>query len=131
MLKNDFYEVVSKEIAEGRINSTIRFNAGHSIFTGHFPGQPVVPGVCMMMIIKELLAEHYGGSVLIRKAPQVKFLKMIVPELSPEADVFIQFSILNEQTWLADATIKKEATVFFKMKAQVELISSTKDQPGS
>ena len=131
MLKNDFYEVLSKEFVDGSINATIRFNAAHSIFKGHFPGQPVVPGVCMMMVVKELLMEQLGDDILIRKAAQVKFLNMIVPEQSPQADVLIRFSMLNGQSWQADATIKKEAVVFFKMKAQIELISSTKDQQGS
>ncbi len=131
MLKNDFYTIISREFSEHNIVASIRFNAGHSIFDGHFPGQPVVPGVCMMQIIKEFLSETLGIGIIIRKAAQMKFLSMIVPDQSPEVDLLIQINMLNENMWNVDATIKKEPTVFFKMKAQVEIVSSAMDQQES
>ena len=55
MLINDFYNCHDIEAHENEYGCRIVFNAAHDIFKGHFPGQPVVPGVCMMEMVKELL----------------------------------------------------------------------------
>jgi 3-hydroxyacyl-[acyl-carrier-protein] dehydratase len=57
ILLGDFFEIVSLETEEGNINALIEINAEHNIFEGHFPGQPVVPGVCQMQMIKEILEQ--------------------------------------------------------------------------
>lgn len=55
MLINDFYTTTNVQQNDADYSCLIVFNAGHSIFSGHFPGHPVVPGVCMMEIVKELM----------------------------------------------------------------------------
>ncbi|MEJ0079486.1 MAG: hypothetical protein WDM78_00620 [Puia sp.] len=32
--------------------------ADQAIFSGHFPGQPVLPGVCMMEMVAEVLGVY-------------------------------------------------------------------------
>ncbi|MBQ0740088.1 3-hydroxyacyl-ACP dehydratase, partial [Aquimarina celericrescens] len=54
MLLKDFYKT-NTLITVGNISTvTITINKNHKIFKGHFPGNPVTPGVCMIQIIKEL-----------------------------------------------------------------------------
>ena len=52
----NFYKVTHSE----HINETdwvvqVMLNPQHVIYNGHFPQQPVVPGVCMLQIIKECI----------------------------------------------------------------------------
>ena len=52
----NFYKVTHSE----HINETDRvvqvmLNPQHPIYNGHFPQQPVVPGVCMLQMIKECI----------------------------------------------------------------------------
>ena len=52
---DDFYTL--NQIApqgEGKYICRITLNPAHPIFAGHFPGNPITPGVCMLQIIKEL-----------------------------------------------------------------------------
>ena len=51
MLMNDFYTISDLQTEEFSISCKATFNKDHDIFNGHFPGQPVVPGVCMMQMI--------------------------------------------------------------------------------
>ena len=49
----NFYKVTHSE----HINETdwvvqVMLNPQHAIYNGHFPQQPVVPGVCMLQMIK-------------------------------------------------------------------------------
>jgi len=55
MLLHDFYKIISLEkTAESKYLAMILINEEHEVFQGHFPGNPIMPGVCMMQIIKEL-----------------------------------------------------------------------------
>ena len=56
----DFYTLQSYDKNEKSFVANIILNKDHEIFKGHFPGNPVTPGVCMMQIVKELTEEFTG-----------------------------------------------------------------------
>src|SRR5690606_4259392 len=82
-MMNDFYTLSHTVQGENKWEGKILFHADHAIFKGHFPGQPVVPGVCMMQIIKEVMESVTNKKWQIRQAAQVKFLQLITPDVSP------------------------------------------------
>ena len=57
----------------------LRLNPEHFIYQAHFPGEPVTPGVCILQIGKELLAELLQESLEITHIKNVKFLSVISP----------------------------------------------------
>ena len=88
----DFYTLNSSEKAEnGRFIANISLNKNHDIFKGHFPGNPVTPGVCMMQIVKELTEEFTGKKLFLKSASNVKFMAIINPFETP--DLTLQFDI--------------------------------------
>lgn len=99
---NDFYTVHDLQQEEGKLSCKVTFNAEHDIFKGHFPGQPVVPGVCMMELSKELLEQQTGKQLMLQDAGNVKFLQLITPGTSPEVHI----------TWTKDAENYKVNTQF-------------------
>ena len=84
---NDFYTCHDTESREAELSCCIVFNADHAIFKGHFPGQPVVPGVCMMEIVKELLQSTVNKPLMLRNVRSVKFLGFISPDMQPVVNV--------------------------------------------
>lgn len=88
----DFYTLQSYEKTEnGSFTAQISLNKDHDIFKGHFPGNPVTPGVCMMQIVKELTEEFTGSSLFLKTASNVKFMAIINPFETP--DLKIQLDI--------------------------------------
>ena len=67
MLLNDFFTIRDKVTSETEIWAELIINSNHKIFEGHFPNQPVVPGVCMMQMIKEI-TENVIGKPTDRKS---------------------------------------------------------------
>lgn len=83
ILLGDFFTIGSLEtpVHDGSftVKAILDINPSHPIFEGHFPGQPVVPGVCMMQMIKEVLETVIGQETRLVSAASAKFLAMIDP----------------------------------------------------
>lgn len=53
--------------------------ADHPSLPGHFPGQPVVPGVLLLDAVRAALAGSIG-EIAALTLPQVKFLQPLLPD---------------------------------------------------
>lgn len=93
----DFYTLQSHDKTEnGSFIANIILNKEHDIFKGHFPGNPVTPGVCMMQIVKELTEEFTGKKLFLKSASNVKFMAIINPFETPELS--LQLDITENET---------------------------------
>jgi 3-hydroxyacyl-[acyl-carrier-protein] dehydratase len=77
---DDLYILVSLDKADNKLSAAVRFNPSHDIFAGHFPGNPVLPGVCIIQITKELLEMDSGTELIMTEASSIKYISFIVPE---------------------------------------------------
>jgi len=85
MLLKDFYTVISLEnTADSKYKAVILINEKHEVFKGHFPGNPIMPGVCMMQIIKELTEQITENTLFMQSLSNVKFMALINPFNTPE-----------------------------------------------
>jgi 3-hydroxyacyl-[acyl-carrier-protein] dehydratase len=85
MLLKDFYKIISLEnTVDSKYRVQILINEKHEVFKGHFPGNPIMPGVCMMQIIKELTEQITESSLFLQSLSNVKFMALINPFLNPE-----------------------------------------------
>jgi 3-hydroxyacyl-[acyl-carrier-protein] dehydratase len=120
MLQNHFYTLTNPNAIEGtNFRTEINLNSKHPIFKGHFPGLPVVPGVCMMAIVKELLQKGVGKKLLLQKADTIKFLALINPNEHPSVDVEIKYVSNDDGTYSTDAVIFADNRPYFKMSKAV------------
>ena len=62
----------------------IRIDAAHPALAGHFPGNPVVPGVVLLDRVLDAAQRHLGLRVDTLRLPQVKFLQPLLPDQSAE-----------------------------------------------
>ena len=88
MLINDFFKVTSLSGEAASFRALLTVNAQHRIFEGHFPGQPVVPGVCLMQMVQELTELALGnGTLRLSRADQMKFISPLDPWKVGELDM--------------------------------------------
>lgn len=93
MLLQDFYKVDKIDaISEGKYLATITLNKDHDIFKGHFSGNPVTPGVCMMQIIKEITESVLNVSLTMISTSNVKFMAIINPEVNSQLVLDLEIS---------------------------------------
>ncbi len=71
---------------------TAEVDATSHILKGHFEGQPVVPGVCTLTMVKQCLCVALQrDSVQYESIKECKFLAAIIPSEHPELQVNIEF----------------------------------------
>jgi 3-hydroxyacyl-[acyl-carrier-protein] dehydratase len=124
LLLNDLYTIQSISGMEKTIQATVLLHAEHAIFKGHFPGQPILPGVCMLEMISEITGSHLKQSFRIKAAPLIKYLNMIDPKKDPLIHFEIKYEDSPDKT-LIQGNISSGSRVF--MKFQMTLVHSQKD----
>lgn len=117
MLKDDLYFVQNVIAENNSVKATIILNDNHSIFEGHFPSQPVLPGVCMMQMTREILEIVLEKKIQLLNASDIRFTVMIIPEKNMELIFAVEYKIENN-TINISAKILKDDVVCFKMKAK-------------
>ena len=118
MLFEDLYTVDKVDENENSIFATIRFNANHEIFNGHFPNQPVVPGVIQLQIIKELLEANLNTKLFMNNIIQVKYISPIVPDTHSEISVVILKKNTDKESIRIDANISIKKLITTKTKLE-------------
>ena len=117
MLQGSFYTVQELRVpTASTVEATIALNPEHRIFEGHFPGQPVVPGVCMLQIIKECLEAALQVRLTLAKAGNIKFLTVLTPRERQIVDVRINFERSEDTILVSEASILSGTTRFIRMQ---------------
>lgn len=122
LLKNTFYTVNELSATDNSIKASITLNADHDVYKGHFPQMPVVPGVCQMQIIKELLEQTTTSKTIMVSGDNIKFTGMILPDKHPTVHVEINYS-KNETGFVVDAKLFFQETIFTKQKSKYQIIN--------
>ncbi len=116
ILKNDFYTITSLTADNEAVQASLELNRAHRIFEGHFPGQPVVPGVCMVQMIKEILETVSGKNLMLKQSDYIKFLSVINPVEARPVQATVQFSEKESDELHVVASLDCEERVCLKLK---------------
>ncbi len=123
MILENFYTIENKIVDEDKVNYTfeIMINNKHNIFKGHFPGNPVMPGVCLMQIIKEITQSIVGQKLFMEKCSNVKFLALINPDTNPNLTLELKITQLEGIIKVRNTT-KFDDTVALRLSAQYKRV---------
>ena len=116
MLIPDFYKIIEFETSQNQVNAVIGLNANHEVYKGHFPGNPVVPGVIQLQIIKELLEKDLNVQLLMTELVFAKYLRLIVPNETPSLQLEIKLKEKKGEIFTFTAGIRKLDLIFTKIK---------------
>lgn len=118
MLLSDLYtiEQSGRDVNGKRLTALIRLNPTHEIFKGHFPGNPVVPGVCIIQILKEILMGQLGNSLVYNNLGSIKYFSVINPEMNGLLNFEIELKETGGDVTLFNARIYFESVVYCRLK---------------
>lgn len=79
-------------------------SADHPSLPGHFPGNPIVPGVLLLDEVLRTAEDWLGRAIHVRGAPQVKFVQPLRPQESARIQLALDSATLK-------FTVQKESVV--------------------
>jgi len=80
-VKKEIDELLKDFAVEGDAATVeVSFPANFSGFQGHFPGQPVLPGVCQIGAAVALAGRMCGTRQVLSEIVNAKFVAMVVPD---------------------------------------------------
>jgi 3-hydroxyacyl-[acyl-carrier-protein] dehydratase len=116
MLRDNFFSIIDRNVDDTTLKSSLSIRRDHPIFQGHFPGQPVVPGVCMVQMIKELLEIQMDTRLQLRHADSIKFLSIVDPDRDQMVEASVSWAEENGM-FSVNASLFSGSVTFFKLKA--------------
>ena len=101
---------------QGIWRQSFRFAADSAVFTGHFPGHPVLPAV-VQVLMAQIALEAMGQSADLACVPQAKFLA----PLGPEVDILLTLSKgRRDGRW--ECTLHSGETLSARMQVEVAVL---------
>jgi len=120
MLIESFFTIASTTSQEDKTLVEVDINQEHNVFEGHFPGNPVVPGVFLIQMIRETIEVLQQKKFSIEKAAEIKFLNMVIPQQSSHLLLEIQKRVKSDNPFAFSITVSGNETIFLKMKIDLQ-----------
>ncbi|KQS27738.1 hypothetical protein [Dyadobacter sp. Leaf189] len=114
-MQQGIYHIGALEQTDGGVNGAVTIDPAHALFSGHFPGAPVVPGVIQLEMVQETLAQHTGRKVKLKTLRTCKFLEVLDPSMHTELTVSIKYKMQDTLDIIASG--ESGGSVFFKLQA--------------
>ncbi|MDB5000293.1 MAG: FabA-like domain protein [Mucilaginibacter sp.] len=116
-INDSVFKIEELQHNASQITASLNINKNSSIFEGHFPGQPVVPGACMLQLVKDVLEEVLHMPILLKKAGNIKFINMITPANNLTAKLTISYKITDDGSISINAILLTGEVTCFKLQA--------------
>lgn len=111
MLENSFYKILTS--ADGHY--TVALLPDCDVYRGHFPGEPISPGVCSIQMVKELMERQTGKHLMLTDIKQARFTTLITPVQHHTLDVNIELTPADDK-YTYHATVGQGDNVFVELK---------------
>lgn len=93
--------------APTRHSATLCVPAKHPALTGHFPGNPIVPGVLILDAVISAAEAWLGASFHVQGLLQAKFIAPVKPHEAARIELVLRGSLLEFAVYRGETTIAK------------------------
>ncbi|HCC53217.1 MAG TPA: beta-hydroxyacyl-ACP dehydratase [Porphyromonadaceae bacterium] len=108
-LLNDYFSIDRQTTENDETLFCVTLLPAYKAYAGHFPGNPVSPGVCNIQMIKECAGQLAGKSFFLGYISQCRLSAVITPQTTPQLQIRMQLSgtddIYKVRATVSDGTI--------------------------
>lgn len=115
LLENKFYKVENRTVGDGSAQFRVRLLPNCDVYRGHFPGNPVSPGVCNIEMLKECFDMVAEGNPRIKTIDRCRLTAVASPAISPELDIDMSWT-KDDAGWHLIATLKDDKQQYMDFK---------------
>ncbi len=120
VLENKLYNIVETENSLGKCLTSINLIKESDIFEGHFPGNPITPGVVIIAIAREILEKAVGHKLFIKTVLSVKYISVLSPQNTSAVYFDMTYDLVGNQI-KTKVIVKDDTTIFVRMSLIIDL----------
>ena len=121
LLKDKFYKVVNANTDDNNGTFTLSILPDCDVYEGHFPGDPVCPGVCNIETIKECTMMLLNKKLRIKAIKLCRLTALASPTICPEVKVSINATDNGDGTYLIVASIADDKQQYMSFKGTLSI----------
>lgn len=114
----DLFHIEQIQADELSIQASVAINPIHQVFQGHFPNQPILPGVLQIEILKAIMTRAWEVKPRLTRASTIKYLKMVDPNETPILRFSISKKVKEDHFAVSAESMISEEEVCFKFKGE-------------
>lgn len=114
-LLDSYFKILAHTLSEDTHVFEVEMLASHPVYEGHFPGNPVSPGVCNMQMIKECAEQVIGHAADLVEVKQYRLTGVIAPQLTPRLTIALTLAAEADAMRLT-ARVSHGETVYIDFK---------------
>ena len=117
-LLNDYFKInnITNTGNEALFNITLL--PEYCVYQGHFPGNPVSPGVCNIQMIKECAEQLAEKRLFLGYISRCKLSAVITPQTTPDLSVHMQLAE-TEGLYTVNAVVSDDETTYMEFKGEL------------
>lgn len=119
LLENRFYKVIKEEKNDGQGKYQLAILPDCDVYQGHFPGDPVCPGVCNIETTKECAIMLTGKQLRIKSIKQCRLTAIATPSVCPEVTITLSATPSADNSYTVLATIADEKQSYMEFKGEL------------
>lgn len=117
-LENNFYTINNiEQKSDDTFAVEVTILPEHQIYEGHFPQQPVVPGVCTLTIIREIIGNILSKEVHFASIKECKYVSALIPQ--EDLRIMINLTITESKVTAVVERVDNQQAVL-KLKANLK-----------
>lgn len=121
LLKNKYFRLGGFDLGNTTAHYHVYLLPGCDVYRGHFPGNPVSPGVCNIEMIVECfntMVDEYHRLVSIDRC---RLTAVASPTISPELDIYMEWTYSDDGKYrYLNATIKDDKRQYMDFKGTLK-----------
>lgn len=116
LLLDKYFQIESTtHYGSGHVLFHVRLMPGCDVYRGHFPGNPVSPGVCNIGMIRECFVLLLDDKPRIKTIERCRLTAIASPAVCPELDVEMTWT-KDDDGWHLEATIRDDKHQYMDFK---------------
>ena len=118
-LLNYYYRINHLELTGNGGEVEIQILPNCPVFQGHFPGNPICPGVCNVEVIRECACLLTHQNLTIVRIKQCRFVNVLTPKSNEKLLVQVVTSP-NQESVCVEATMSNANNLFVTFKGEMK-----------
>ena len=97
----------------------VDFDADFAGFEGHFPGNPIVPGVCLIELSRVLGEQAAGHELILEEVTLCKFRRPVMAGMTVNCKLLLR--PLDDSTFMIQTELKTEDSPAGQMRLKAKI----------